>query len=58
MLNISQAWRDQRDDVTGRARHVATALAENAAATAAALRGQPRRADATFRQAADVALQG
>src|SRR3954470_18344733 len=37
VLNISQAWRDQRDDVTGRARHVATALAENAAATAAAL---------------------
>ena len=30
VLNISQAWRDQRDDVTGRARHVATALAENA----------------------------
>src|SRR5881275_2058279 len=28
VLNISQAWRDQRDDVTGRARHVATALAE------------------------------
>ena len=29
VLNISQAWRDQRDDVTGRAKHVATALAEN-----------------------------
>ncbi|HEX5292963.1 MAG TPA: thioredoxin domain-containing protein, partial [Streptosporangiaceae bacterium] len=58
VLNISQAWRDQRDDVTGRARHVATALAENAAATAAALRGQHGELDATFRQAADVALQG
>ena len=40
VLNVSQAWRDQRDDVTGRAKQVATALAENAAATAAALRGQ------------------
>jgi hypothetical protein len=58
VLNISQAWRDQRDDVTGRARHVASALAENAAATAAALRGQHGELDATFRQAADVALQG
>ena len=58
VLNISQAWRDQRDDVTGRARHVAAALAENAAATAAALRGQHGELDATFRQAADVALQG
>ena len=57
VLNISQAWRDQRDDVTGRARHVATALAENAAATAAALRGQHGELDATFRQAADVALR-
>ena len=58
VLNISQAWRDQRDDVTGRARHVATALAENAAATAAALRGQHGELDAVFRQAADVAVQG
>jgi uncharacterized protein YyaL (SSP411 family) len=58
VLNISQAWRDQRDDVTGRARHVASALAENAAATAAALRGGDGELDATFRQAADVALQG
>src|SRR5690348_4117351 len=58
VLNISQAWRDQRDDVTDRARHVATALAENAAATAAALRGQPDEPGPVFRQAADVALQG
>ena len=58
VLNISQAWRDQRDDVTGRARHVATALAENAAATAAALRGQHGELDPVFRQAAEVAVQG
>jgi uncharacterized protein YyaL (SSP411 family) len=61
VLNISQAWRDQRDDVTGRARHVATVLAENAAATAAALRGQHGQhgeLDAMFRQAADVAMRG
>jgi uncharacterized protein YyaL (SSP411 family) len=58
VLNISQAWRDQRDDVTDRARQVATALAENAAATAAALRGQHDEPGPVFRQAADVALQG
>ena len=58
VLNISQAWRDQRDDVTGRAKHVATALAENAAATAAALRGQHGELDPAFRQAAEVAVQG
>jgi uncharacterized protein YyaL (SSP411 family) len=58
VLNVSQAWRDQRDDVTDRARHVATALAENAAATAAALRGQHDEPGPVFRQAADVALQG
>ena len=58
VLNISQAWRDQRDDVTGRAKQVATALAENAAATAAALRGSGGELDPLFRQAADVAVQG
>ena len=58
VLNISQAWRDQRDDVTGRAKHVATALAENAAATAAALRGEHGELDPAFRQAAEVAVQG
>ena len=58
MLNISQAWHDQRDDVTGRARQVATALAENAAATTAALRGQAGELDSSFRQAAEVAVQG
>jgi uncharacterized protein len=39
ILSIAQAWRDQRDGVTGQARHVATALAENAAAVTRALRG-------------------
>ena len=58
VLNVSQAWRDQRDDVTGRAKQVAIALAENAAATAAALRGAQGGLGPLFRQAADVAVQG
>src|ERR1700748_2179829 len=32
ILGVAQAWRDQRDGVTDQARHIATALAENAAA--------------------------
>jgi uncharacterized protein YyaL (SSP411 family) len=39
ILGVAQAWRDQRDGVTGQARHVATALAENQAAVTRALRG-------------------
>jgi uncharacterized protein len=39
ILGVAQAWRDQRDGVTGQARHVATALAENQAAVTEALRG-------------------
>jgi len=35
---VAQAWSTQRDGVTGQARRVAAALAENAAATARALR--------------------
>ena len=38
ILGVTQAWRDQRDGVTGQARHVATALAENQAAVTRALR--------------------
>ena len=57
VLNISQAWRDQRDNVTGRAKQVAIALAENAVATAAALRGGGELGPA-FGQAADAAVQG
>jgi uncharacterized protein YyaL (SSP411 family) len=56
--NIAQAWREQRDDVTDRARHVATALAEHAEATARALRGARGDLDAGFRQAADAAVRG
>ena len=57
VLNIAQAWRKQRDGVTGQAKHVAAALAENAAATASALRGQEGQPDPGFRQAADAAVQ-
>jgi uncharacterized protein YyaL (SSP411 family) len=42
VLNISRAWRTQREDVADRAKQIAAALAENASATARALRdGQP-----------------
>ncbi len=41
ILGVAQAWDGQRDGVTGQARHVATALAENAAAVSRALRGTP-----------------
>ena len=57
VLNVSQAWRSQRDDVTGQAKHVATALAENAAATASALRGQQGDLDPRFRQATEAAVE-
>jgi hypothetical protein len=39
ILGVAQAWRDRREGVTGQARHVATALADNAAAVTKALRG-------------------
>ena len=57
VLNVSQAWRSQRDDVTGQAKHVATALAENAAATVRALRGQQGDPDPQFRQATAAAVE-
>jgi uncharacterized protein YyaL (SSP411 family) len=50
--NVSRAWRTQRDGLTGQARQVAAALAENAAATARALRGP---SDVQFREVADAA---
>jgi uncharacterized protein YyaL (SSP411 family) len=56
--NIAQAWREQRGDVADRAKQVATALAEHTEATARALRGPRGDLDASFRQAADVAVQG
>ena len=43
ILGVAQAWRDQRDGVAGQARHVATALAENAAAVTRALRADRGR---------------
>ena len=67
VLNVSRAWRTQRDGVTGQAKQVAAALAENASATARALReagqgvqGFPlgeAEAGARFRQAADAAVK-
>jgi uncharacterized protein YyaL (SSP411 family) len=38
VLNISRAWRDQREDVADRAKQIVAALAENASATTRALR--------------------
>src|SRR5580693_8701765 len=49
ILGVAQAWRDQRDGVTDRARHVATALAENAAAVSRALRGPTSKKDTQTR---------
>jgi uncharacterized protein YyaL (SSP411 family) len=62
VLNVSRAWHSQRDGVTGQAKQVAAALAENAATTARALRaaeGQSLAAgpDPRFRQAADEAVR-
>jgi len=57
VLNISQAWRSQRDGVTGQAKQVAAALAENAAATASALREAGGDPDPGFRPAADAAVR-
>ena len=39
IVNVAQAWRTQRDGVTGQARQVAAALAGNAAEVTRALRG-------------------
>ena len=58
VLNVSRAWTSQRDDVTGQARHVAEALAQNAAATARALKGQAGDPEQAFRQAAETAVAG
>jgi uncharacterized protein len=38
VLNVSRAWRDHREDVADRAKQIVTALADNASATARALR--------------------
>ncbi len=57
VLNVSRAWHTQRDGVTGQAKQVAAALAENAAATARALRAEQGDTELEFRQAADTAVQ-
>ena len=62
VLNVSRAWHSQRDGVTGQAKQVAAALAENAATIARALREAGparagRQAGAQFRSAADEAVQ-
>ena len=57
VLSISRAWRSQRGDVTDRAGQIAAALAENAAATARALRAAGADPDHAFRQATDVAVE-
>ena len=56
VLNVSRAWRTQRDGLTDQAKHVAAALAENASATARALRAQPGDPELGFRQAAEAAV--
>src|SRR6516165_2494656 len=45
ILSVAQAWRSQRDGVTDQARHVAAALAENAAAVTRALRADQGTTD-------------
>ena len=56
VLNVSRAWRSQRDDVTDRAKQIAAALAENASATAQALRAQDGGQDLRFDEVADAAV--
>jgi uncharacterized protein len=59
---VAQAWRDQRDDVAGQARHVATALAENQAAITQALRGAgpgvPGDTGTRFREVTQASVSG
>jgi uncharacterized protein len=58
VLSISRAWQDQRDGVTGQARQVTAALAENAAAVARALRagGPGGEGTARFREVAQASV--
>ena len=56
VLNVSRAWRDQRAGVTGQARQVTAALAENAAATARALRAGHSHSGARFREVAQASV--
>jgi uncharacterized protein YyaL (SSP411 family) len=49
ILSVAQAWRSQRDGVTDQARHVAAALAENAAAITRGLRADSEAIDTDTR---------
>ena len=57
VLSVSRAWHSQRDGLTGQAKYVAAALAENAAAAARALRAPASDTELGFRQAAEAAMQ-
>ena len=50
VLNVSRAWQSQRGDVTDRAKQIAAALAENALATAQALRARTAASELRFRR--------
>ncbi len=56
VLNVSRAWQSQRGDVTDRAKQIAAALAENASATARALRDQGGDQELRFREVAEEAV--
>jgi uncharacterized protein len=64
VLNVSQAWRDHREDVADRAKQIVTALAENASAITRALRDGGEFSDgladdpagARFREVTDAAV--
>jgi uncharacterized protein len=62
ILGVAQAWHSQRDGVTGQARHVAAALAENAAAVTRALRGPAGPGDgdtgARFKEVTAASVSG
>jgi hypothetical protein len=56
VTDLSRAWRDHRHDVTDRATQITAALAEHAAATAQALRGEA--SSPQLGQSAAVAVEG
>jgi uncharacterized protein YyaL (SSP411 family) len=58
ILGVARAWREERDGVTGQARHVATALAQNAAEITRALRGPDPDGDAgpRFREVTEASV--
>ena len=58
VTDLSRAWRTHHEDVTERATQIAAALAENAAATARALRDGSGPGSLQFGQAAAAAVEG